>query len=171
MNVAKAKITDFLDIARLDSETIHHYDILAMADSAVTWKTWIEYALVYSVKNEKNNIIAAVVAFPMSSYGWCIHKVLIRPEYYDKDIAVNMLSALLDEIDQREARAFVTVQPEEKQVIKLFSSLGFQKKTNRAYFNRHDRRFSMTRLAKESKGQKGLFTGADPSYDSLLVSA
>lgn len=144
----KAKTNDFMSIAQLDAivwqqkEDSRHF----IVDGEHAWKKWVEYAMVFYAKNTIGEKVGAIVAFPTLRNGWCIHKIFVHPDYRQYGIGKGLMHNVLQDIDRKEYKIFLTVAPENTYAIKLYEDLGFKKKKlHTGYYRSHEDRYIMER--------------------------
>lgn len=146
--IEKATADDFISIARLDELVWSKGEIdrSFMVDGEHAWRKWIDYALVFIAKDQQGKIVGAVVAFPTINDGWCIHKIFVIEAYRRDGIGRKLVSRILSEIDRKESRVFLSVDPKNCHAIKLYESLGFVKKElHKSYYRKHEHRYIMVR--------------------------
>lgn len=155
--ISKAKPDDFSAISTLDVSIAEFcHDAIQLVDSAMAWLTWIEGGgLVFKASNENNDIIGAVVAFPVKKRGWCVHKILVSNDYLQESVALSLLEELLHKIDNREEKAYVIVHPQDLYAIKMYSMLGFGKQVlHKDYLGISEDRFVLSRPKKWTDVEK-----------------
>jgi ribosomal protein S18 acetylase RimI-like enzyme len=146
INYQKAKISDFLYIAKLDREAWkQNRNPEFIPDGEHVWRVWVEHALVFCAKqNEK--IIGGAVAFPCSPSKYFLHKIFVDLKFRKKGIATKLLELILEEIDKIEADCFLTVDPINEHAIKLYEKYGFlDKKFTKGYYRDNEDRYILTR--------------------------
>ncbi|MBF0347916.1 MAG: GNAT family N-acetyltransferase [Magnetococcales bacterium] len=152
MKICKAGIHDFLEIAALDRvawEENDHHDFIP--DGEHVWRIWVEHALVYCAKDERGRIIGAILSFPGIDNIYCVHKVFVGKEERKKGIASALFMGLLREIDKISVDCFLTVDPVNKEAIRVYDRFGFHEKVFiKGYYRSNEDRFVLTRRQKSS---------------------
>lgn len=149
----KAQISDFLDIAKLDREVWSQYKQTPFnADGEHIWRVWIEHALVFCAKDENNQIVGAVVAFPIISLQYFLHKIFVGVSYRGRGIGTKLLELLLAEIDRKGADCILTVDPVNEPAMRLYAKFGFSdKKFVKCYYRTNEDRFILSRYTNNAR--------------------
>ena len=149
MNITfhRAQISDFLGIAKLDREVWSHYKPTPFnADGEHIWRVWIEHALVFCAKDANDQIIGAVMAFPIISSQYFLHKFFVDANHRGRGIGTKLLGLLLAEIDRMGAKCILTVDPNNEVAIRLYEKFGFsEKEFVKGYYKDNEDRFVLKR--------------------------
>jgi ribosomal protein S18 acetylase RimI-like enzyme len=147
INIKRAQTSDFLGIAELDREVWSHYKQTDFnADGEHIWRVWIEHALVFCAKDENAQIVGAIVAFPIISSQYFLHKIFVDLNHRGRGIATKMLGLLLAEIDRMGAKCILTVDPNNEAAIHLYKKFGFfEKEFVKGYYKHNEDRFVLKR--------------------------
>ncbi len=146
VHIERADTRDFLEVARLDrtawTKTPHSEYI---PDGEHVWRIWVEHALVFCAK-ENREVLGALVAFPTVSGSYCLHKVFVDETQRGKGIGTRLMEVLFAEVDALGADCFLTVGPANESAIRLYESWGFtEREFVSGYYREQEDRFVLTR--------------------------
>ncbi|MDA0710669.1 MAG: GNAT family N-acetyltransferase [bacterium] len=152
MKIRKAETRDFIPIAALDREAWkENRNSQFIPDGEHVWRLWMEHALVYCAEND-GQIVGAILAFPSIKGIYCIHKVFVSSACRGTGIGSELFSVLLNEIDKKQAEAFLTVDPDNSAAISLYSKWGFTDQLHvKGYYREEEDRLVLTRHANAIK--------------------
>jgi len=146
IRVQKARVGDFLGIARLDRKAWkQNRSSKYIPDGEHAWRLWVEHALVYCAK-QGDDIVGAILAFPCLSGDFCIHKVFVKPDFRNKKIGTRLFMRLLQDLDRRGASSFLTVDPVNESALALYAHWGFKERTLvKGFYRKKEDRFVLRR--------------------------
>lgn len=156
VSIRRAEKTDYLEIARLDRIVWKGYpNSRYIPDGEHVWLHWIEGAIVICALKD-NMIVGAGCAFPYINGVFCVHKIFVHKDYRNRKIGTHLLKTLVDEILPYKQDAFLTVHPENKAAIKLYTSMGFtDREFVKSYYRKDEDRFVLTRRYRK-QGNDGM---------------
>ncbi len=138
VRIQKPEMRDFLEIARLDrSAWKKNRKADFIPDGEHAWRLWVEHALVYCAKKD-GRIVGAILAFPCLSGAFCIHKVFVDPNCRKMKIGTMLFEKMLQDLDQRKAKSFLTVDPSNESARALYNKWGFTERGFVKGFYRED---------------------------------
>lgn len=147
--ITRATPRDFLPVAALDRvawRTSAYGN--RIPDGEHVWRIWCEHALVFIAKDRTGDVVGAVLAFPCADGIFCLHKAMVAESQRGKGLGSRLFSALLAELDQRNADCFLTVSPDNANALKLYRGHGFTKETLvKGYYRDTEDRLLLTRRA------------------------
>jgi len=143
----KAVVTDFLKISELDRKAWkENNNSKFIPDGEHAWRIWVENALVF-IAEKNHKILGAILAFPCMSGEVCIHKVFVEENERGKNIGTKLFEILLNEIDKNKLNCFLTVDPDNKNAIKLYEKWGFTNKIFiKGYYREEEDRYVLSRF-------------------------
>ena len=149
MEITKAQISDFLQIAELDRIAwLDNGKSEFIPDGEHAWRLWVEHALVVCAK-EGQQIFGVALAFPSTNNTYCLHKVFVAKGARGKGLGRKLMSTLNHDFDQLSTSAFLTVDPNNTNAIDLYRKLGFTlEKYVEGYYRPQEHRIVLTRPAK-----------------------
>lgn len=146
MLIRRAKIEDFLGIAELDRDAWkenRHSEFIPDGEHA--WRFWVEHSLVVCAE-EGGEVTGAVVAFPAMNGDFFLHKVFVKNTARGQGVGHSLLECLLKETDRIGARIFLTVDPENRNALNLYRSLGFVRESFvKGYYRQNEDRLLLVR--------------------------
>ncbi len=153
--IRKARIGDFLDVARLDRNSWQeNRDSDYIPDGEHIWRLWIEYSTVF-VALIDNRIIGASVMFK-SDEGclFLLHKIFIEKEFRDKKIGHLFFSKITEFLDQCQGDCLLTTDPVNARMIHLCEKFGFLEKTfEPSFYRENEDRYILRRVNKKGLSQ------------------
>jgi ribosomal-protein-alanine N-acetyltransferase len=146
----KANSRDFLAIAALDRQVwkanAHHEFI---PDGEHVWRIWVDGALVY-VARHHSEVVGAILAFPVISGAYCLHKVMVANAYRGLGVGSRLFVILLDAVDRQGGKeCFLTVDPANLAALRLYGKWGFtERHFVSGYYRAQEDRYVLTRLSR-----------------------
>ncbi len=145
--ITPAALADFLPIAALDREIWRctpHGEVIP--DGEHVWRIWCEHALVYVARDESGALAGVILAFPGMRDLLCVHKVMVAEGHRGRGLGSLLFTALLREIDRRNASCFLTVSPENQAAVSLYRKWGFtDEQFVPGYYRESEHRLVLTR--------------------------
>jgi ribosomal protein S18 acetylase RimI-like enzyme len=143
----RASSRDFLAIAALDRQAWKasaHADFIP--DGEHVWRIWVDGALVYVARRD-SAVLGALLAFPVISGAYCIHKVMVASDWRKQGIGSRLFEILLGEIDrQGDKECFLTVDPANIAALRLYAKWGFTgKRFVSGFYREQEDRYVLTR--------------------------
>lgn len=137
---------DFLKIAELDRIAwSNNANSQFITDGEHAWRIWCEHALMYTAHSGQL-IVGAILAFQCENGTYCLHKVMVSPEYRGKKIGSLLFKALLNNLDSKNAGSFLTVDPDNIVAISLYNRWGYEVKERvNGYYRSCEDRYIMIR--------------------------
>lgn len=147
ITIRPACSADFLAIAALDrkawQQNAHHEFI---PDGEHVWRIWCEHALLQVACLENGSLVGAVVAFPTVDRQYCLHKAMVDPNCRGEGVGSKLFDAMIEQLDQRKADCFLTVDPTNEAALALYRKKGFtESRLVKGYYRSHEDRYVLTR--------------------------
>lgn len=148
INIELTVASDFLKVAELDriawsSNNNSEY----IADGEHSWRIWCEHAVMYTARSEQQ-IVGAILAFHCENGTYCLHKIMVSPEYRGRKIGSLLFKSLLNDLDLKKVDSFLTVDPDNKAAITLYKKWGYEIKEHiSGYYRSYEDRYVMLRKA------------------------
>ena len=147
ISIERAAKTDSLALERLDRIAWDNPALnKPLNDADFTWRVWITHALVYTAKTD-SGVVGAALAFPVIGGKFCLHKLIIHPEWRKRRIATCLLDALLHETDTLGNAVFANIFSDNVKAIQLFEKHGFYRNNDQPDSNRLTNTLLLTRQA------------------------
>lgn len=147
--IEPAVSTDSFVIEKLDSMVWDESaSDMVMSDSNYTWRIWIDNALVYAVKKDQG-IVGVALAFPAKNGSYCLHKILVDPQWREQHLASNLLDTMLHETDKLQVPTFVTLFADNVKALSLYKNHGFFQDAERTAANRQTNTVRLSRTASD----------------------
>jgi len=144
---SRAKSGDFLAIAALDRQAWKScINSEFIPDGEHAWRIWVDWALVY-IARRNLELVGAVLAFPVITGAYCVHKVMIVDGCRGWGIGSRLFEILLAEIDEQGgAECFLTVDPANSVALRLYAKWGFtERQFAPGYYREQEDRYVLTR--------------------------
>jgi GNAT superfamily N-acetyltransferase len=137
-----AQIPDFEALAALDQSV---WDDEQIPDGKHVWRHWVEMAHCWVAQSEQT-IVGTALLLPtkVPDLLW-VHKLFVRRDFQSKGIGKALLGKALAYSDSQNQRTELTVSPQNKNAIKLYQTLGYEKKLIPDFYGRGKDRFLMAR--------------------------
>jgi len=145
MNIERAKVSDFLEIAALDRVAWQgNRRSEFIPDGEHVWRIWCEHAFVFVARDTA--VRGAILAFMCNSGLCCLHKIFVAADARGHGIATTLFERLLAETDARGLTCFLTVDPTNSSARALYSKMGFTRfEYVKGYYRPEEDRIVMVR--------------------------
>jgi len=147
MKFSRATGGEFLAIAALDRQAWKSsINSEFIPDGEHAWRIWVDWALVY-IARRNLELVGAVLAFPVITGAYCVHKVMIVDGCRGWGIGSRLFEILLAEIDEQGgAECFLTVDPANSAALRLYAKWGFtEREFAPGYYREQEDRYVLTR--------------------------
>ncbi len=136
---------DFLQISEIDRLSWKENENSEfIPDGEHAWRLWCEYAVVFGCFKDDRIIGAALTFKSEFEELYAIHKIFVLNEHRGEGHGSALMEMTLDYINEKKSRAFLTVDPQNKNAIALYTKMGFtQKKLVKGYYRNYEDRFIM----------------------------
>ena len=146
VRVSKTIISDALDIAALDRHAwASNKDSEFIPDGEHAWRLWCEHSIMFTAKIN-DETVGAILAFYCENGVYCIHKVIVSSDHRGNGIGNLLFESLLTTLDIKKVSTSLTVDPNNKNAISLYSKWGFAAKALvNGYYRSYEDRLIMVR--------------------------
>jgi [ribosomal protein S18]-alanine N-acetyltransferase len=124
----KAQPRDFLKLAEVDRVSwLDNKNSEYIPDGEHAWRLWCEYSTVFCcILN--GEAIGGSLAFKADNENvFAIHKIFVLKKYRNKGYGYELMKLTLNEIQNYNCSAFLTVDPANENAIKLYEKMGFHR--------------------------------------------
>jgi len=170
--IRKAKVSDFLAIAKLDRRAWQdNRNSSFIPDGEHVWRLWVKYSTVFVAEYNKK-IVGVVLLFKANDCSlYLLHKIFIDKNYRDKKIGNMLFKNIVNFLDREKANCLLTTDTANTRMIHLCAKYGFnQKQLVKGYYRPDEDRLVIRRSYSEISALLR-FIHDEPAKNSSSASA